>query len=637
MSDNEEDFDEYVPVKRRKVDAARNAAAVASRRGAVGLAAAASRLGERSSRWSVGDKASPHADASVPASVSGVGMSLTGGRKTLLDEAADLKSRFEVQQKTEAERVAEEEAQLLADVEKKTALKSVAELANGVVFTEPMGTSWRAPRYLCEAPAEHHTKVREQNHILVEGENIPPCCISFAEMKFPKPILRELKRRGIKVPTPIQMQGLPTALAGRDMIGISFTGSGKTVVFTLPMLMFAWEAEKRLPFRAGRGPIGVIICPSRELARQTHDIAAEFCEAIAAHTSKRGGCVRLRPLLVIGGTKLDRDALAEGVHTVVATPGRLLDMLRKRQLSLNDCKYVCLDEADRLIDEGSEEDVRAILDFFTSQRQTLMFSATMPTKIRNFAASALVKPVVVNVGRAGAASLNIRQEIEIVRPEARIVQLLEALQKTEPPVLIFAQKKGDVDQIHEYLLLKCVDAVSIHGSKDQEERELAMREFRSGKKHVLVATDLAAKGIDLAGIKHVINFDMPAIEFYTHRIGRTGRGGQRGLATTFVSSTDDPSALADLMQLLVEAKQLVPAALLELVPDETSTAFAGAAAAAAEEVGGVRGCAYCGGLGHRVQACPKLQSEKLKAHAAVGGGARNMADRGGAGAYGGEW
>jgi ATP-dependent RNA helicase DDX41 len=639
--DDNDDYEEYVPAKRRKADAARNAAAVASRRGAVGLAAAAD-AGGRSSRWCVpnrGEAEKQRGQASATAAAPTTGTA--GGRKTLLDEAAELKARFEVQEQTDAQRMAEAEAHLLAEVEKKTALKSVAELASGVLYTEPMKSSWRAPRFLLDAPASHHDAVREQHHVLVEGEDVPPCCVSFAEMKLPKPIMRELKRRGIKRPTPIQMQGLPAVLAGRDLIGISFTGSGKTMVFALPMLVVAWEEEKRVPIRGGQGPSGVIICPSRELARQTHEIVVEFCGAIAAHTSapSRRQPVQLRPLLVIGGTQVDRDALRQGVHTVVATPGRLLDLLRKRQLTFERCKYVCLDEADRLIDLGFEEDVRAIFDFFSAQRQTLMFSATMPTKIRNFASSALVKPVVVNVGRAGAASLNIKQEIEIVRPEARIVQLLQALQKTEPPVLIFAENKSDVDEIHEYLLLKCVDAVSVHGSKDQEERELAMREFRAGKKHVLVATDVAAKGIDLVGIKHVINFDLPeAIEFYTHRIGRTGRGGERGLATTFVSSNDSPSALADLMQLLVEAKQVVPAALLELVPDETSAAFAGAAAAAAEEVGGVRGCAYCGGLGHRVQGCPKLQAEKLKAHAASGGGgARTMADRGGAGAYGGEW
>lgn len=636
MDDDDGGYEEYVPVKRRKAEVARSASAAASRRGAAGLAAAASRGFSRRSHWAVPNREREPNDAgSAPAPATPAGAETP---KTLLDEAAELKVRFEKQEKSEAQKAEEEEAKVLAEVEKKTALKSVAELASGVVYTEPMKTTWRAPRFLLDAPAAHHAAVREKHHILVDGETVPPCCVSFAEMKLPKPVIRELRRRGIKRPTPIQMQGLPTALAGRDMIGISFTGSGKTVVFTLPMLMTAWEEELREPFRPGQGPAGIIIAPSRELARQTHDIVAEFCQSIAEYASRHGAPVHMRPLLAIGGTQVDRDVLRQGVHTVVATPGRLLDMLRKRQLNLDRCRYICLDEADRLIDFGFEEDIRAIFDFFSGQRQTLMFSATMPAKIRNFAASALVLPVIVNVGRAGAASLNVKQEVEIVRPEARIVQLLEALQKTEPPVLIFAENKNDVDEIHEYLLLKCVDAVSVHGSKDQEERELAMREFRSGKKHVLVATDVAAKGIDLVGVKHVINFDMPAIEYYTHRIGRTGRGGQRGLATTFISSTDDPSVLADLMQLLVEAKQSVPPTLLELVPDETSTAFAEAAAAAAQDVGGVRGCAYCGGLGHRVQTCPKLQTEKARAHATVGGGgARNMADRGGASAYGGEW
>jgi ATP-dependent RNA helicase DDX41 len=555
--------------------------------------------------------------------------------------------------------LAHEEAHVLAEISKRTALRPVAELATGTRYTEPIQTTWRAPRYLLKAPEEHHAAVREQNHILVKGENIPPACITFAEMKFPKPIMRELKRRGIKVPTPIQMQGLPVALSGRDMIGISFTGSGKTVVFALPMLMVAWDMERRDPLGAGQGPVGVIVCPSRELARQTYDIVAEFCECIAKSTAKaamgsaaapgqrskshRGldglRPVQLRALLAIGGAQLDSGALRQGVHAVVATPGRLLDLLRRRRLTFERCKYVVLDEADRLIDLGFEDDIRSIFDFFSSQRQTLMFSATMPTKIQNFASTALVKPIVVNVGRAGAASLNIKQDIEVVRPDARVVQLLDVLQKTEPPVLIFCDNKSDVDEIHEYLLLKGVETVSIHGSKDQEERELAMRQFRSGMKHVLVATDVAAKGIDLVGVQHVINYDMPKeIENYVHRIGRTGRGGQRGLATTFVSSADDPTVLADLMQLLVEAKQRVPEAMLELVPQDAALSFADAAEAAAKDVGGVRGCAYCGGLGHRVQTCPKLQSEKMKALVgAAGGGTRSMADRGGTRAYGGEW
>jgi len=291
-------------------------------------------------------------------------------------------------------------------------------------------------------------------------------------------------------------------------------------------------------------------------------------------------------------------------------------------------RYVCLDEADRLIDLGFEEEIRKIFDFFASQRQTLMFSATMPRKIQNFASSALVKPVVVNVGRAGAANLDVIQEVEFVRQEAKIVYLLECLQKTSPPVLIFCENKGDVDDIHEYLLLKGVEAVGIHGGKDQEEREQSMREFREGKKDVLVATDVAAKGLDFPDIQHVINYDMPKeIENYVHRIGRTGRQGKTGVATTFVNAATPQTILLDLKQILIEAKQRVPPMMADLDEEEI----------AAQDVGGVRGCAYCGGLGHRVTECPKLEAEKMKAFTGAISSDRGFADRAGTKGYAGEW
>ncbi|KAG9442680.1 hypothetical protein H6P81_018534 [Aristolochia fimbriata] len=180
--------------------------------------------------------------------------------------------------------------------------------------------------------------------------------------------------------------------------------------------------------------------------------------------------------------------------------------------------YLTLDEADRLVDLGFEDDVREVFDHFKAQRQTLLFSATMPKEIQNFAWSALVKPVTLNVGRAGAANLDVIQEVEHVKQEAKIVYLLECLQKTPPPVLIFCENKADVDDIHEYHLVKGVETVTIHGGKDQQEREEAIALFKSGKNDVLVATDLASKGLDFPDIQHVINYDMPAeIENNVHR------------------------------------------------------------------------------------------------------------------------
>lgn len=233
----------------------------------------------------------------------------------------------------------------------------------------------------------------------------------------------------------------------------------------------------------------------------------------------------------------------------------------------------------------------------------------MPKKIQNFARSALVKPISINVGRAGAASLNVTQNVEYVKQEAKIVYILDCLQRTTPPVLIFAEKKQDVDAIHEYLLLKGVEAVATHGGKDQEERSRAVEAYRSQVKDVLVATDVASKGLDFPNIQHVINYDMPEdIENYVHRIGRTGRSTTKGLATTFINKSTEQSVLLDLKQLLLEAKQKVPPFLEEMCP-EAETYL---------DVGDTQGCSYCGGLGHRITECPKLEAVQSKQASNIG-------------------
>ena len=306
------------------------------------------------------------------------------------------------------------------------------------------------------------------------------------------------------------------------------------------------------------------------------------------------------------------DVVHRGVHLVVATPGRLMDMLNKKMINLDVCRYLCLDEADRMIDMGFEDDVRTIFSYFKGQRQTLLFSATMPRKIQDFARSALVQPITVNVGRAGAASMNITQDVEFVATEAKIVYILECLEKTPPPVLIFAEKKQDVDAIHEYFLIKGIGAVAIHGGKDQEDRIKAVAEFRAGKKDVLVATDVASKGLDFPQIQHVINYDMPEdIENYVHRIGRTGRGNAKGHSTTLINKSVEEAVLLDLKHLLIEAKQKVPPFLATLESEQEKFLVS---------KGEDRGCSYCGGLGHRITDCPKLDSINSKKAANVGRG-----------------
>ncbi|KAG0254896.1 hypothetical protein BG011_005457, partial [Mortierella polycephala] len=383
---------------------------------------------------------------------------------SLIEQSVEIrKAQFNAEeQKTDGQRALEEEAKILAAVAERKQLASVEEISKGIVYKDPIKTTWTPPRHIREMTEEQLAAIRQKYHVDVDGEDVPPVIKDFRDMRFPKPVMDFLKNKGIKMPTPIQMQGLPVALSGRDMIGIAFTGSGKTLSFTLPLVMRALEEETKMPLAKGEGPIGMVVCPSRELARQTYDEFVRLGDEL-----HKGGYAQIKVLLCMGGINMaDQGTIFHGgIHIVVATPGRLQDMLSKKKFNLDLCTYMCMDEADRMLDMGFEEEVRNILSYFKHQRQTILYSATMPKKIQDFARSALVKPVTVNVGRAGAANLDVIQEVEYVKQEAKIVYLLECLQKTPPPVLIFAENKNDVDDIQEYLLLKGVETVAIHGSK----------------------------------------------------------------------------------------------------------------------------------------------------------------------------
>ncbi|THV08087.1 P-loop containing nucleoside triphosphate hydrolase protein [Dendrothele bispora CBS 962.96] len=521
--------------------------------------------------------------------------------RTLLMEAQEVHSRkaAEDAKKTEEQKAQEADEEILEAIKSRRKLASDLELAKGIQYTESLKTSWRPPKYIQERSSEDHRKLREKHHIIAEGEDIPPPIEHFSDMKIPQSILDHLRSKRITSPTPIQLQGIPVAFSGRDLIGIAFTGSGKTLAFCLPLIMLAHEEEAKLPFVRGEGPVGVILCPSRELASQTYENITTWCSALA----RDGKYPPLNVLLCIGGISMNeqRHAMSKGLHIVVATPGRLIDMLEKRRFTFNNCKYLCMDEADRMIDLGFEDDVRNIMSFFTRQRQTLLFSATMPRKIQDFAQQSLIRPVLVNVGRAGAANLDVLQVVEYVKQEAKMVYLLECLQKTPPPVIIFSENKNEVDDIQEYLLLKGVEAVAIHGSKSQEERQYAIKSFKSGAKDVMVASGVASKGLDFNEIQHVIIFTMPKeIEDYVHQIGRTGRSGKTGIATTFVNMNTPEQTLLDLKYLLMEAGQKVPAFLASIEDPR------------AAQGGVLKGCAVCGGLGHGIGNCPKLEETQRR-------------------------
>ena len=380
---------------------------------------------------------------------------ITQPKETLVE--ISMRLRKDEANKTEAQlkqiRDEQENLFLLKHVnDTRAPLIGIEQYAKGEKFENPLTKTWRPPKFYLDLNEAQRNIIREAWHISVEGDDVPPPIKNFKDMKLPIPILRGLMLKNITKPTPIQMQGLPIALSGRDMIGIAFTGSGKTLAFCLPMILFALEQELHLPVRRGEGPFSLSICPSRELAKQTWDVIKFFCDVL-----EKSNYPTLKALLCVGGYELQYKDIVNGCHMVVATTGRLLDMLNnKKKFNLDVCNLLILDEADRLVDFGFEDEIRQILSHFKSQRQTLLFSATMPTKIQDFAKSSLIKPVICNIGRAGAANLDVIQEVEYVKPEARVVYLLECLQKTAPPVLIFCSNNSDVYLFYEFLIIKWV-------------------------------------------------------------------------------------------------------------------------------------------------------------------------------------
>ena len=530
----------------------------------------------------------------------------TRGEESLLSLVKRMRKEEEQLDPATAQRkkLEEEEARVLesAIAASTQALVSAKEKANDVRFRERIVRKW--PGGVPEAP-EVLKSIQDSRLILVDGQNVPPPISKFENMNLPPGIVRYLVDvKNIYSPTPIQMQGMPVALSGRDMIGVASTGSGKTLSFLIPAVVVSLEAEDSLSskrLRPGEGPFVLILGPSRELQRQTYQIAQEMCDFAL-------GKGRMSFTLAIGGeNKIVQlaDHKSRGTHILIGTPGRVQDFLNSRQMSLSRCTMIVLDEGDRMMDEGFDDEVKKIIGYFEQRpRQTVLFSATMPRRVVDFAREALVDAVVVNVGRAGAASANITQYAQAVKRDERFVTLLEALERTTPPVLIFCTKNSDVDDVHEYLLLKGVEARGIHAGKSQQDRNQAVDEFKAKRAEVLVASDVAAKGLDFPQIEHVINFDMPAdIETYVHRIGRTGRGGKKGVATTFVDMSGSPNftLLGDLAGILREAKQRVPLFLTGGPEGEYEEPVA-------EEESSSVTCSVCGGFGHRIINCPKLAS-----------------------------
>ena len=363
---------------------------------------------------------------------------------------------------------------------------------------------------------------------------------SFNDFGLAEPILRALAEEKYVTPTPIQAQTIPLALRSRDVIGIAQTGTGKTAAFALPILNHLYTKRLRPEKKACRV---LVLSPTRELSGQI----SESFRAYGRH---------IRPLeiaLAIGGVPINRQvrSLARGVEVLVATPGRLLDLVNQRALRLDQVEVLVLDEADRMLDMGFIHDIKRVVAMLTKARQTLFFSATMPAEITRLADQMLRDPARVAVTPQASTAERVAQRV-ILTDKASKPALLAEILKSEPidRVLVFTRTKHGADKVVRTLNKAGLAAEAIHGNKSQNQRERVLSAFRDGKLRTLIATDIAARGIDVDGVSHVINYDLPNIpESYVHRIGRTARAGRDGVAISFCDH-EERAYLRDIERLI---------------------------------------------------------------------------------------
>jgi len=362
---------------------------------------------------------------------------------------------------------------------------------------------------------------------------------SFTDLGIAEPLLRALAAEGYAEPTPIQGSAIPHLLQGRDLLGIAQTGTGKTAAFALPMLQQLAARRERAAPRSCRS---LILTPTRELA-------AQIGESFRGY----GRYLGLRHAVIFGGVgqQPQVDALARGPDILVATPGRLLDLMQQGHAKLDGVSIFVLDEADRMLDMGFVRDVRRIVAALPKRRQTLLFSATMPADIARLAAEILTDPLRVEVTPQATTVELIDQRVYHVDAGNKRALLAEVLRDpTLSRVIVFTRTKHGANRVSEHLSRSGVAAEAIHGNKSQTARQRALENFRRGRARVLVATDIAARGIDIDGITHVVNFELPNVpESYVHRIGRTARAGASGIALSFCAH-DERSYLVDIERLI---------------------------------------------------------------------------------------
>ena len=385
----------------------------------------------------------------------------------------------------------------------------------------------------------------------------------FKDANLHSLIIDNIDRAGYVKPTPVQKHSLPCILSGRDLMACAQTGSGKTAAFLLPVIQqMVLSGPPPLPANAGGSyasqrrayPVALVLAPTRELAIQIFDEARKFC-------SNTG----IRPVVLYGGAdvRLQLRELERGCDIVVACPGRLLDLMQRARVSVSLVQHLIFDEADRMLDMGFEPQIRDIVEGsgMPEKRQSIMFSATFPKEIQRLARDFLYDYVFLTVGRVGSTHQSITQSLRFTEENEKYRELSRVIKDQGANaglVLVFVETKRKADELEHSLSSQGFPSTSIHGDRLQEDREDALRQFKSGRRPILVATDVAARGLDIPNVNLVINYDLPkSIDDYVHRIGRTGRAGNVGRAISFVNDAARP-VLKDLLQLIEEAKQEVP-------------------------------------------------------------------------------
>jgi ATP-dependent RNA helicase DDX3X len=395
----------------------------------------------------------------------------------------------------------------------------------------------------------------ESIEVSVRPNTVPPAQ-SFAEMGLHPLLMENVNRCAYKTPTPVQKQGVPIVVQGNDLMACAQTGSGKTAAFLLPAINFVLHnAMRPMPGRCAY-PTALVMAPTRELSIQIYEEGRKF-------TYRTG----LRCVVAYGGADARSQVmeLQRGCNVIVATPGRLLDLFRRGVLSFSQIRFLVLDEADRMLDMGFVPQIRQIVEGPetdmppTGQRQTLMYSATFPREIQMLAGSFLHNHFFLQIGRIGSTTENITQHVTWVEDSEKHARLMTHVREFENQlVLIFVEKRRDADYLERALHQWGVPAVAIHGDRGQREREMALAMFKSGQRSVLVATDVAARGLDIPNVAGIIQYDLPTnIDDYVHRIGRTGRAGKKGIAIAMFNEKNRGIG-GELRQVLFEANQTVP-------------------------------------------------------------------------------